>query len=92
MCGYPHPDIMINRTGLTSKQLEESIVYLSLFPIGERRMDNRFSILCSILSCANGGKEVKINLEAEPYELVFDVEKASDALFDNILRCFGYGR
>lgn len=82
---------MINRTGLTSKQLEESIVYLSLFPIGERRMDNRFSILCSIISCAHGGKEVTVNLEAEPYELVVDVEKASDELFDKILRCFGYG-
>lgn len=86
MCGYPHPDIMIQKTGLTKKQLEETLLYLDLFPVGEQRMDKRFSFLCSLISAAYGGKPVDINFDVPVYELTRSPEEAGDALLSKLTR------
>lgn len=89
MCGYPHPDIMIRETGLTKKQLEETMLYLDLFPVGEKRMDARFSILCSLVSAAFGGHKIDIDFDAETYVPVRSKEEAGEYLFKQLCALFG---
>lgn len=94
LCGFPHPDIMVEQTGLTAEQLEETLAYLDLFPKGEKRMDMRFTILCSIVSAAFGGKKVEVDFDAPVFKPARSKAEAGEALAKRLCRNLGidYGR
>lgn len=84
MCGYPHPEIMLRETGLTARQLEETLTFLRLFPRGDKRMDLRFSLLATLISYVNGGNEIKVDFDAPTYKLAISKEAAAKELMNKI--------